>query len=123
VGGCGNVEYNLQLDMDSLFQLDYYQTTGGKSPFVDWFTCLKDGRAKALIAARLARIEAGNLGDCKSVGNGVSELRIAYGPGYRIYYAQQGQTLILLLCGGSKGTQKRDIEKAQQYLQDYTLRG
>jgi putative addiction module killer protein len=109
--------------MDSLFQLDYYQTIEGKSPFVDWFTRLKDGRAKALIAARLARIEGGNLGDSKSVGNGVSELRIAYGPGYRIYYAQQVQTFILLLCGGSKGTQKRDIEKAQQYLQDYTLRG
>jgi putative addiction module killer protein len=61
----------------------------------------------------------GNMGDSKSVGEGVYEARIAYGPGYRIYYAQGGETMVLLLCGGDKGTQRRDIELAKRYLADY----
>jgi putative addiction module killer protein len=81
--------------------------------FIDWLNALKDRRAAARIAARLLRLEDGNLGDAKSVGEGVSELRINYGPGYRVYFMQVGRTVILLLCGGDKSTQARDIAKAK----------
>ena len=81
--------------------------------FDTWFGSLRDVRARARIAARLDRIADGNFGDVKPVGGGVSELRIDYGPGYRIYYVQSGITLIVLLCGGDKSSQKKDIEKAR----------
>lgn len=68
---------------------------------------------------RLDRIEQGNLGDYRSVGAGVFELKIDYGPGYRVYFGQVGSTIVLLLCGGNKGTQERDIRKAQKYWEDY----
>jgi len=64
----------------------------------------------------------GNLGDCKSVGDGVFELRVDYGPGYRMYFAQKGQTLVILLCGGDKRAQEKDIQRAKQYWHDYKLR-
>jgi putative addiction module killer protein len=82
--------------------------------FRKWHRKLKDGKAKALIAVRLQRLASGNPGDVEPVGNGVSELRIHYGPGYRIYYQQRGELLILLLCGGDKSTQDRDIRTAKQ---------
>jgi putative addiction module killer protein len=82
--------------------------------FIDWLTSLKDRRAAARIAARILRLENGNLGDVKPVGEGVSELRINYGPGYRIYFTQAGRTVILLLCGGDKSTQARDITTAKK---------
>lgn len=75
---------------------------------------LRDERAKALISSRLTRLASGNPGDSKSVGDGISELRIDYGPGYRIYYARRRQVLILLLCGGDKSTQDADIRAAKQ---------
>ncbi len=77
-----------------------------------WQSNLKDQRAKALIAARVFRLANGLAGDVKPVGQGVSELRIHYGPGYRIYYHQRGDEMILLLCGGDKSSQKRNIEAA-----------
>jgi putative addiction module killer protein len=80
--------------------------------FVDWLTDLKDVQARARIAKRLDRIADGNLGDAKSVGGGVSELRFAFGPGYRVYFTLRGQVVIILLCGGDKQTQSRDIERA-----------
>ncbi len=76
----------------------------------------------ARVLARLARVRRGNLGDCKSVGEGVSELRVDYGPGYRVYFAQKGQTLVILLCGGDKRTQEKDIQRAKQYWHDYKQR-
>ena len=77
--------------------------------FSGWFKGLRDTRAKARIAVRIDRLTLGNPGDVKPVGSGVSELRIPYGPGYRLYYVQKGDTLVILLCGGHKGSQRRDI--------------
>ena len=79
-----------------------------------WQSRLKDQRAKALIAARVFRLANGLPGDVKSVGQGVSELRIHFGPGYRVYFHQQSSEMILLLCGGDKGSQEKDIKTAVQ---------
>lgn len=81
--------------------------------FILWYARLKDDAVKARIAARLKYAMRGNFGDCKSVGHGVMEMRIHAGPGYRVYYAQSGTTLYVLLIGGSKKTQDADIKKAQ----------
>jgi putative addiction module killer protein len=99
-----------------------YQTVDGKVPLIEWLDGLRDGTTRARIVARLDRLNAGLLGDCKSVGGGVSELRIDVGPGFRVYFAQAGKTLILLLCAGDKSTQARDIEKAHAYWKDYQAR-
>jgi len=77
--------------------------------FAEWLGRLRDRKAKVVIELRLDRIAAGNLGDWKPVGDGVGELRIPYGPGYRAYFVREGDVLILLLCGGDKSTQARDI--------------
>jgi putative addiction module killer protein len=82
--------------------------------FTSWLRALKDANAVARIAARIRRLEFGNLGDVKPVGEGVSELRIDYGPGYRIYFIQQGNTVVILLCGGDKRTQNKDIRAAKR---------
>ena len=84
------------------------------SEFAEWFAALGDQRARSRIAARIVRIEAGNLGDCKSVGAGASELRVDFGPGYRVYFAIRGRELVILLCGGDKGSQRRDVVKARR---------
>jgi putative addiction module killer protein len=81
--------------------------------FSKWMGGLRDGRAKRTIAARIDRLANGNSGDARPVGNGVSELRIHCGPGYRVYYVQRGRVLVILLCGGDKSSQDADIEKAQ----------
>jgi putative addiction module killer protein len=83
---------------------------------------MRDGRARARIVARIDRLSVGLLGDWKSVGEGVCELGIDYGPGYRVYYARDGELMILLLCGGDKRTQTKDIEKAHDYWKDYKAR-
>ena len=82
--------------------------------FSDWLNNLRDVRAKTRIAIRIARIEAGLMGDVKSVGDGVSEVRIDFGPGYRLYFTRRGEELIILLCGGDKGSQAWDIAKAKE---------
>ncbi|WP_416879126.1 type II toxin-antitoxin system RelE/ParE family toxin [Litorimonas sp.] len=82
--------------------------------FSKWLKGLRDRRAKAIIAERIRRLELGHLGDVKSVGQGVSELRHAYGPGYRIYFTRKGQKIIILLAGGTKGSQSRDIKRAKE---------
>ena len=82
--------------------------------FRKWRMRLKDERARALIASRLDRLAFGNPGDVKPVGNGISELRIDYGPGYRVYFKQRGNTLVILLCGGNKRTQAEDIKLAKR---------
>ncbi|MCJ2057344.1 type II toxin-antitoxin system RelE/ParE family toxin [Methylobacterium sp. J-048] len=81
--------------------------------FAGWLKSLRDDRAKARIANRIDRLANGNFGDVKSVGAGVSELRIDYGPGYRVYFVRRGATLLLLLCGGDKSSQSRDIDRAK----------
>jgi putative addiction module killer protein len=80
--------------------------------FERWFTRLRDRKAVARIKSRIDRLQLGLLGDVKPIGEGVSEMRIDYGPGYRIYFAQRGRELVILLAGGDKRTQARDIEKA-----------
>ena len=82
--------------------------------FRKWWTRLKDKRAVGVIFARLDRLAYGNPGDVEPVGDGISELRIHYGPGYRVYFQQRGTTLIVLLCGGDKGSQDRDIKTAKR---------
>lgn len=81
--------------------------------YSNWFARLRDERAKARINTRLRRLSLGNAGDVKPVGSGISELRIDYGPGYRVYFIRQGQVIVILLCGGDKSTQKVDITAAK----------
>jgi len=88
----------------------------------EWLVRLQDDRARARILVRLNRLSAGNFGDCRALREGVSELRIDYGPGYRVYYSHRGRTCILLLCGGDKRGQSADIARAISYLQDYEQR-
>lgn len=80
--------------------------------FAKWLDRLRDVRARARVLARIKRLECGNVGDAKPIGEGVSELRIDYGPGYRVYFRKRGKRLVILLAGGDKRTQKKDIEKA-----------
>jgi putative addiction module killer protein len=87
--------------------------------FVKWLRGLKDMQGRARIQMRLDRFERGLFGDVKPVGDGVSELRIDYGPGYRIYFVQRGQVMVILLCGGNKGTQSRDIITAKKLAADW----
>lgn len=82
--------------------------------FANWLADLRDRQARARIVVRIERMQAGNFGDHKPVGEGVSEMRIDYGPGYRVYFTVRGKTLVILLCGGDKGTQRMDIAKAKQ---------
>lgn len=99
--------------------IEYYVTEDGKRPFIDWLEGLKDFKARTRIEIRLDRVRLGNFGDHESVSEGVNELRIHYGPGYRVYYGREGKTLVLLLAGGSKKTQGRDIKRAKGYWEDY----
>ncbi len=96
-----------------------YETAGGKFPFDDWFGKLRDKRTKANIDARLVRLRLGNFGVCRAVGNGVSELKIDYGPGYRVYFGRDGEVIVVLLLGGEKSTQAKDIKKAHEFWADY----
>jgi putative addiction module killer protein len=88
-----------------------------------WFEGIGEIHTRAKILTRLDRLKLGNFGDCKTISDGVCELRIHYGPGIRIYYSKTGNKVILLLCGGDKGSQKKDIDKAKEYLKEYQSRG
>jgi putative addiction module killer protein len=103
-------------------QLWYYQTPNGRAPFRGWVESLSDPTARAALRNRLARLQRGLLGDCKPVGEGVFELRIDVGPGYRAYIARVGERIVLLLCGGGKRAQSRDIRRAKDYWSDYEKR-
>jgi putative addiction module killer protein len=110
------VIYKLQSD---LIEIRHYLNRVGKDVFEHWFSRLRDPRAQAKVAVRINRLAAGNFGDCKPLSQGVWELRIDWGPGYRIYYAMVGKLCVLLLCAGDKRTQSKDIERALEYLADY----
>jgi putative addiction module killer protein len=90
------------------------------SIYRDWFDRLRDRQARVRIDARISRLSMGNAGGAKSVGSGVSELRIDYGPGYRVYFSRKGKTIILLLYGGDKRTQRADIERAIEIAKHWT---
>ena len=99
-----------------------YQTANGNEPLTDWLQSLPDKRAQAKIRIRLKRLETGNFGDCDPVGEGVQELREHLGAGYRVYFGRHGQTIVILLCGGSKKSQPADIKTAKEYWDDWKRR-
>lgn len=103
-------------------EIRIYISRDGKKPFIDWLKKLRDQRARDRIHNQIDRLRLGNAGDFKSVGNGLYELRIHYGPGYRIYFGKTGKQIILLLCGGSKASQREDVQRAKQYWEDYRRR-
>jgi putative addiction module killer protein len=100
-------------------EIRYYVTAEDISPFVVWFKSLRDGVARNKIEIRLKRVELGNMGDCKFVGAGVYELRVDTGPGYRVYFGQVDDAIVLLLCGGDKRSQDQDIQLAQKHWSSY----
>lgn len=100
----------------------HYRTASGKVPYQEWLARLRDTTAKAAVTRRIIRIELHDLGDHRRVGDGVSELRIAVGPGYRVYFGKVGTRIIVLLCAGDKGSQERDIAKAKTYWSDHQRR-
>ncbi len=99
-----------------------YVAANGRDILGHWLENLKDIRTRAKIVARIDRLAVGNFGDCKALQNGLSELRIDWGPGFRIYYAMLGRRRVLLICGGDKSRQASDIKKALEYLEDYRQR-
>lgn len=99
--------------------INEYTDRQGKSLYKDWLVNLRDVRAKAKIIMQVDRMELGLMGDSQPIGEGLSELRIHYGPGYRVYYGKEGNQLFLLLCGGDKSTQPKDIKKAKNLWQNY----
>lgn len=105
-----------------MIEIRHYVRSSGKNVFDEWLSQLADARAQAKIAVRINRVAAGNFGDCKPLREGVWELRIDWGPGYRVYYATIGRECVLLLCGGDKRKQKADIDRALEYLEDYKKR-
>ncbi len=99
--------------------LKVYVKEDGKEPYTEWLGNLKDYAIRALIIRRVERLKQGNYGDCKSVGEGVQELRLFFGSGYRVYIGEAGNDVVILLCGGDKDSQDKDIERAKKYWQDY----
>jgi len=108
--------------MENVIEVRHYVSRAGKDVFDDWLSQLADARTQAKVAARINRLAAGNFGDCKSLREGVCELRIDWGPGYRVYYAMLSRACVLLLCGGDKRKQPSDIERALEHLKDYKER-
>lgn len=105
-----------------MFEVRRYRTNAGDEPVTEWLSALNDAQARARINARIARLAAGNFGDCKPLRGGVWELRVDWGPGYRVYYARIGRSVVLLLCAGDKRRQNPDIERAIEYLVDFKRR-
>jgi putative addiction module killer protein len=105
-----------------VFDLTVYQQAPGQRPFDKWFEALRDKQTQFRIARRLRNVQNGTLGDWKPVGEGVIELRIDAGAGYRIYCGRHEDTLVVLLCGGDKSTQSKDIERAKEFWKDWKRR-
>ncbi len=102
---------------DQEWKLVYFVTQHQRIPFREWFELLRDFKARVIIDARIARLRTGNFGSSQPVGQSVFELKIDYGPGYRVYFGKITGNVIILLCGGDKSTQKKDIQTAQWYWQ------
>ena len=107
---------------ENFIRIEMYVTEEGKVPFSKWLHSLKDRKDRAKVRVCLDRVRLGNMGKYKSIGKGVSEIKINYGPGYRIYFGEAGKKVILLLLGGDKKKQQTDIKKAQEYWADYKMR-
>jgi putative addiction module killer protein len=103
-------------------QLVVYADANGNEPFQQWLDKLRDGQSRRRILNRLQRVQQGNFGDVKPIGEGLSELRIFFGPGYRVYFGEDGGNIIIVLCGGDKDSQDRDIENAKAYWKEYKNR-
>lgn len=108
--------------MIPVFDIRVYRNRRGISPFKKWISGVRDGKSRDVINQRITRLALGNFGDCRDLKGGVWELKISFGPGFRIYYGRIGATVVLLLFGGDKGSQAQDIEKAKEYLNDYKKR-
>lgn len=108
--------------MHPVIEVLNYQTSNRVFPYKKWLDGLKDIKARAVIRTRIDRLERGLFGDCEPVGRGVSELKIDYGPGYRVYFGRHGKKLVILLCGGDKSTQQNDIFTSHAYWEDYKRR-
>jgi putative addiction module killer protein len=104
------------------YGIKVYETRKGVQPFMDWLRKLKDGQGRTAVRVRLDRVKLGNFGDCQSVGEGVSEIRIDIGPGYRVYFGMMGRTIVLLLTGGDKKSQHKDIQLAKEFFRDHKQR-
>ena len=105
-----------------MFEIRRYRTAAAEEPFTEWLSDLPDRQARARILARLERLEVGNFGDAKFLRDGVHEMRIDWGPGYRVYFGRDGRTVIVLLCGGDKRKQSADIKRAVELWQEYANR-
>ena len=105
-----------------MMQLLRYQREDGREPFSEWLNGLRDKMAQARIRLRLRQVEAGSLGDCEPVGEGVLELRVHVGAGYRVYCGRHGKTVVLLLCGGDKSSQVADIKRAKELWSEWKRR-
>lgn len=100
-------------------ELEVFQTATGRAPFNEWLESIRDKQTRNRIRVHLDRLEAGNFGDCQSIGDGVFELRLHFGKGHRIYFGKVDNTIVLLLCGGDKSRQSQDIRRAKAYWRDY----
>jgi putative addiction module killer protein len=100
-------------------QILAYADLGGNEPFTEWLRKLRDAEGRNRILARLRRIQQGNYGDCKNLDSGVYELRLNFGPGYRVYFGKDGETIVILLCGGDKSSQSQDIMIAKRCWKEY----
>ena len=103
-------------------QINEYIDEKGNSPYADWLSKIRDAKTKAKIMIRVDRMELGLFGDVKPIGDGLSELRIHYAAGYRVYYGKEGEQIYLLLCGGDKSSQQKDIKLAKRYWQEHKRR-
>jgi putative addiction module killer protein len=113
------IEYNNMTKPVQPKTLTVYQDADGNEPFTNWFNSLRDVQGRQRIGTRLRRLEQGNYGDCQSIGEGISELRMFFGPGYRVYFGEEGDNIVLLLCGGDKSSQTQDIEVAKAYWKEH----
>lgn len=97
----------------------FYADQNGHEPYTDWVNNLRDKAGQRRIRSRIRRLEQGLFGDCEPVGEGVSELRLFFGPGYRVYFGEDDENIVVLLCGGDKSTQDKDIKNAKLYWKEF----